>query len=109
MGRLVVVLAVVGASVLGGCGGNDHPKLASCTSVYAAGKVIAASQVKSGCRLPNGSTLKVQRCEQVNGAVLVTYTRSDPQLWGLVGQPLHAAAGGTVDQDPEYATAVGLC
>ena len=109
MNRVLVVLAVVGVCVLGGCGGDDHPKLASCSTIYAEGKVITARQVKDGCRLPNGTKLPAQTCEQVNGAVVVTYKRSDPQLWGLVGQRLHSASGGTVDKDPEYVKAVALC
>ena len=104
---LVTIVLAVATTIVGGC--SDDSSRASCADVYAQGKVVTAQQIHDGCVLANGSTLKGNVCEQVNGALLVTYEKSDPPLWGLVGKPLHAATGGDLDHDPEYTKAVALC
>ena len=92
---------------VGGC--SDDSTQAACADIYAKGKVITEQQVHDGCTLENGSVLKGNACERVDGVLLVTYKKSDPQLWGLVGKPLHAASGGDLDHDAAYTKAVALC
>jgi hypothetical protein len=109
-GALVIVAA---AALLGGCDGDDAGRAeegpVACTSLYEPGRVVTARQVERGCERADGSTLRGNVCEQVNGALLVTYEDGDPQLWGFTGKPLEAAQGGDLDNDPDYTDARALC
>jgi hypothetical protein len=106
---LVAVATAVAAATfaLSACSDSD-PELAACDEVFVEGEVITAEQVEDGCMLANGKTFDGDPCERVDGVLLVTYTESDPQLWGLVGKRLQAASG-ELDEDPDYTEAVGLC
>jgi hypothetical protein len=111
MMRIVVVsmaFALAAVTMATGCS-DDGSTLASCSDIYVKGQVVTKKQAEEGCLLKNGSTLKGNACERVDGVLLVTFKKSDPQLWGLVGKPLRAASGGTVDDDPAYTKAVALC
>ena len=93
---------------LAACSDSDTD-LASCDDVFVEGEVITEEQVEERCELANGETFDGDPCERVDGVLLVTYTESDPPLWGLVGKRLRAASGADLDQDTDYTEAVGLC
>jgi hypothetical protein len=107
---LVAVGTAVAAATLAfsGCSDGD-PDLAACDEVFVEGEVVTEEQVEDGCLTADGSSFDGDPCERVDGVLLVTYTESDPPLWGLVGKPLRAASSAELDDDPDYTEAVGLC
>jgi hypothetical protein len=119
MNRVLTVLAcataiTATAVMLGGCSDDDNgsgsssSSLAACDSIYVEGKLVTVEEVEAGCRLGDGSILEDNSCEQVNGALLVTFEDGDTRLWGLTGKRLQAAET-ALDDDPDYTEAVALC
>ncbi|GGO73900.1 hypothetical protein [Nocardioides deserti] len=78
--------------------------LPPCAEVWVADQVLPADY--AGCKLPGGGIDLGAVLECVDGAGLAAYRE---RFWAHLGEPVEDSGGGGTQQDPEYATAVGLC
>jgi len=111
----LAVSAVVGAGCAddgsngGGGDGGDSESARPCAEVFAVGLSPSADDLAADCALADGSTARGELRECVNGEQLVSFSASDPDLWGFLDEPLREAAGGDLDSDPEYAEISPTC
>ncbi|MDN4161068.1 hypothetical protein [Nocardioides abyssi] len=78
--------------------------LPSCTEVWVADQPLPTDY--AGCKVPGGGIDLGAVLECVDGAGLAAYR---DRFWARLGEPVEDSGGGGTQQDPEYATAVGLC
>lgn len=78
--------------------------LPQCADVWVADQVLPVDY--AGCKLPGGGIDLGVVLQCADGAGLAAYR---DRFWARLGEPVEDSGGGGTQQDPEYATAVGLC
>jgi hypothetical protein len=81
----------------------------SCGEIFVVGAVLTAAEVQQSCRLDDGTTASGSVSPCVDGRELVSFDAREPNLWGIVGEPLVAASAGENATDPEYVALLDLC
>lgn len=106
MRRTLTLVLVVAAMTA--CGGDDSSD-ATCADTFAEGQVLSQSDAEDACTLPDGSTANATVSECVDGRMLITFDAAEPQLWGMVDEPMRTAESGTNLDDPAYVEMLDRC
>ena len=106
---LMVIGMIAGFGATAGCGGDDDEAGTPCTERFAAGEVLSQDAAEAECTLDDGTTAAATVSECVDGRLLISFDAADPQIWGMVDEPLQAAASGVNADDPGYVEMLDRC